>query len=363
MSLSGQILTARGWISGELRFDQHITRIQPLENAPKRYILPGFIDTHVHGGGGGDTMDGVEGIYTLARFHAQHGTTTLLPTTMTNPWDNVLAALAAVTEAMENPARGAADIVGAHLEGPFISPHRLGAQPAFAINPTPEKVEEVLDFQVIRVVTLAPELEGALEAAEMFAQEGIRVSMGHTTASYAQAEKLMEVGLIHGATHLYNAMGTLSGRDPSALGAILAHPNVYAELILDFHHVHKGGFLAAYRAKPDRLFLITDAMRAAGMSEGETELGGQKVWVKQGEARLANGTLAGSVLTLDVALQNAVRCGLTLPEVSRMLSKVPADYLGLSDRGELEVGLRADIVVLNEDLELEEVWIKGERIK
>ncbi len=365
MRLAGQVLTPGGFVGGALSFGEVIEGVEP-GSAPDRFILPGFIDVHVHGGGGGDSMDGPGGVNTLARFHARHGTTSLLPTTITAPWPDVLAALHGVAEVRSRGVRDGADVLGAHLEGPFISPHKLGAQPPHALIPTDERVAGVLALDVVRVVTLAPEIECAPEAARQFARACVRVSLGHTAATYQGARAAMEVvraaGGIHGATHLYNAMGGLSGREPGMVGAVLSDPHGYAELILDLHHVHPGSFLSAHAALGERLLLITDAMRAAGLGDGESELGGQKVSVQNGRATLENGGLAGSVLTLDAALRNAVGCGLPLEGAARMLGEVPARYLGLRDRGRLGVGLRADLVVLDPDLTVSEVWVKGERI-
>lgn len=335
-------------------------------------ILPGFIDTHVHGGGGADTMDGAAGVVALAGFHARHGVTTLLPTTITNPWTNVVAALRGVTEVMAEQAAaggaaragvGAASVVGAHLEGPFINPHRLGAQPPHAVEPTPELVEEAVGTGVVRVVTMAPELEHARSAAQTFAARGARVSFGHTNATAAQvaavAEAVRAAGGTVGFTHLFNAMTQLGSREPGAVGAALADPEAFAELILDLHHVHATTFLAAHAAKPDRLHLITDAIRACGLPEGVSELGGQRVVVRGGAARLEDGTLAGSVLTLDQALRNAVGSGMSVVAASRALSAVPAAYLGLTDRGVIAVGARADLVVMSADLRVLEVIVAG----
>ncbi|WP_245808166.1 N-acetylglucosamine-6-phosphate deacetylase [Deinococcus hopiensis] len=308
-------------------------------------------------------MDGVQGIETLARFHVQHGTTTLLPTTMTRPWSEVLDALRSISKVRDQGVDGGASIWGAHLGGPFISGQRLGAQGPFHIDPTRGRVEEILELGVVRVVTLAPELPGAPEAAVEFARQGVRVSLGHTVGSYEDAvnvfRQVQEEGGTVAGTHLYNAMGTLAGRTPGVLGAVFAHPGAFAEVILDLHHVHPGAFAAAYSALPQRLMLITDAMRAAGQTDEISELGGQRVYLKDGQARLEDGTLAGSVLTLDQALRNAVQCGLSLELVSQMLSQVPARYLGLVDRGSLSVGLRADVVVLDQALNVREVWVEG----
>ena len=366
-TLSGRILTPSGFMQGALTFGSYIESVRALEHEPENgpLILPGFIDTHVHGGGGGDTMDGPEGVRTLARFHVRRGVTTLYPTTITSPWEAVLAALRGVAEVIEEGA-DLPSIPGAHLEGPFISPERLGAQPPFALEPTPARVEAVLELGVVRLVTLAPELPGALGAATRFAAAGVRVSVGHTVASFEEVQALLEMvreaGGTVGFTHLYNAMGGLAGREPGVVGAALAHLDTYAELIFDTHHVHKGSFLAARAAKPGRLHFITDAIRAAGGPEGETELGGQTVTVKGGAARLPDGTLAGSVLTLDKALRNAVAAGVSVEEASRMLSQVPARYMGLDDRGVLEPGKRADLVVLDDALEVQRVFVAGREV-
>jgi N-acetylglucosamine-6-phosphate deacetylase len=366
--LAGRILTRDGWVTGRIHFGKAILEIEAdsldFETLPS--IVPGFIDVHVHGGGGFDTMDGADGVRGLARFHARHGTTALLATTITNPWDRVLGTLAAVREVINEPITDGARILGAHLEGPFISPNRLGAQPPHAVEPTPERVQAVLQSGVIRVVTIAPELNGAQAAIEQFVQSGVRVSLGHTVADAEQAthalELVIEAGGTASGTHLFNAMGGLEGRKPGVVGAILASKNAFAELILDGFHVHQASFLTAYHAKPDCLMLITDAIRAAGLPDGVTELGGQSVTVSGGMARLADGTLAGSVLTMDQAVRNAVRAGLRLEDAVRLASSHPADYLGLQRKGRLEVGLDADLVVLNDTLEVQDVFVEGRHI-
>jgi N-acetylglucosamine-6-phosphate deacetylase len=363
MKLSGQILTPRGWHSGELEFDSQIVGIKSKLSAPNRYIAPGFIDVHVHGGGGADTMDGLDGIHTLSEYHAQHGTTALLATTITNPWKNVLAALKNIKKAMSLTT--GARVLGAHLEGPFISPHKLGAQPPFAVLPTPERVQKVLESGVIRVVTLAPELEGATDAAQRFLETGVRVSLGHTVGSAEDATCIFELassmGRISqlGGTHLYNAMGGLEGRKPGVLGALLANPNTWGEVILDLQHVYPAAFRAAFFAKPEKLMLITDAMRASGMPNGQYDLGGQMARLENGAVKLPDGTLAGSVLTMHQAVKNAVQCGLALEVALKLASSHPAEYLGLSDCGKIQKKARADLVVLREDLSLEAVYVGG----
>ncbi|MFC6592796.1 N-acetylglucosamine-6-phosphate deacetylase [Deinococcus lacus] len=370
-TIQGQLLLPQGLVPGALTFSAagtiQATEIFPAGMpVPPRVVVPGFVDTHVHGGGGGDTMDGPEGVRRLARLHAQHGTTTLLPTTMTAPWEDILAALRGVRTVMEaGGVPGGASVVGAHLEGPFISPQRLGAQPPCTLEPTPQRVAELLEIGVVRAVTLAPEVPQALPAALRFAAAGARVGTGHTVADadtiWALLEAVAPVGRL-AATHLFNAMGPVSGRDPGAVGALLAHPQVYPELILDGFHLHPLSAALACAACAGRVMLVTDAMRAAGLGDGASELGGQPVQVVGGRATLAGGTLAGSVLTMDSALRRAVEYGIPLAEASRMASLYPARSLGLHDRGELAVGLRADLVVLESDLSVLEVYVGGQQV-
>ncbi len=311
-------------------------------------------------------MDGAEGIRTLSRFHLEHGTTTLYPTTITNPWEKIVHALEGLSEVIEEADPHLPSIPGAHLEGPFINPKRLGAQPPYTVTPTADRVAELLEFSVIRLVTMAPEIPGALDAALRFTSAGVRVSAGHTTASFEQVQSFVVAvqgaGGTTGFTHLFNAMGGLAGREPGVVGAAFADTNSFAELILDGHHVHQGSFLAALTAKGDHLLLVTDAIRAAGLPEGTSELGGQIVTVRKGAARLPDGTLAGSVLTLDQAFRNAVGYGLPLERASALLSTIPAQYLGTHDRGGLEAGKRADLIVMNNDLVIEEVYVAGRKV-
>ena len=383
--LDGTLVLPGGFARGAIEFENRITRIdvaEPLAEGTEGsrrssrsgltppLIAPGFIDTHVHGGAGGDTMDGADGVARLAAFHATRGTTTILPTTMTNPFDRVLSALRGVADVMREGAAASATlpaVLGAHVEGPFINSARLGAQPDFTLTPSPEAVDALLATGVVRVVTLAPEVEGAVAAGRRLAAAGARVSVGHTVADHesvaAFAEAVRAAGGTVGFTHLFNAMPGLESRAPGVVGAALADGEAFAEVILDLHHVHPVSFLAAAAAKRERLFLITDAIRAAGAGDGSSELGGQEVTVVGGAARLADGTLAGSVLTLDVALKNAVAAGLPVLSALAMTSAVPAGYLGLSDRGRLDVGARADLVVLGADLGVEAVYVEGAPVR
>ena len=366
MQLSGRIVLADRVIDGTIEFSDLIAGIEPGGRAGESIILPGFIDTHVHGGEGGDTMDGVAGIATAARFHLRHGTTTLLPTTMTAPWPDVMDVLRAVREVRDRGLYGGPELPGAHLEGPFISPHRLGAQPPHAIGPEPALVREALALDVVRVVTIAPELEGAVTAMAMFARAGVRVSAGHTRCGFEQGLQafagVRAAGGTAGATHLFNAMGGIEGRAPGLVGAVLHDGQAYAELILDTHHVHPANFGMARDILGNRLLLITDAMRGTGLGDGPSTLGGQPVTIRGGIARLDDGALAGSVLTMDVALRHALAASTGLVQASRLVSGNAARYLGLHDRGTLQPGLRADLVVMDAAMRVQEVWVTGRRV-
>jgi len=379
-TLAGWIALSNGLRWGRITFGATIQQLEldgpsfdaasvdgSTDDAPR--ILPGFIDVHQHGGAGADVMDGPDAVRTAARHHLLRGVTTVLPTTLTNPWPQVLRALDGIRAARADAAAAdrdadlLPDLLGAHLEGPFLSPGRLGAQPQHAIPATLERVDEVLARHVVRIVTLAPEIDGALEAAQAFARAGVRVSVGHTKASAEQVRELAELvraaGGTVGFTHLYNAMGGMAGRAPGVVGACFADADAYAELILDGHHVADTSFLAARAAKPGHLLLVSDAMRAAGLPNGVSELGGQRVTVAAGRARLDDGTLAGSVASLDDELRRAVELGVPLAEASRMTSDTPSRYLGLTDRGRIEEGLRADLVVLDARLEVRDVYVAG----
>jgi len=363
--LDGQLVLPNSVIPGRITFDTHITTITPLPEAPDRYILPGFIDTHVHGGNGHDTMDGPDAIRALSRFHLAHGTTTILPTTITRPWPDVMDALRAIAEVRKTGVQNGPAIHGAHLEGPFVSPHKLGAQPPYAIPPETHRVREALETGIVRVVTLAPELPHAETAIPLFTKAGVRVSLGHTIASCEQTTtalcQICATGGTAGATHLFNAMNPLTGRDPGPVAALFCHDEAHAEMIFDTHHVHPDSFKLAHKILDRRLLFITDAMRGAGQGDGPSQLGGQNVTITNGIARLDNGSLAGSVLTLDQALRNALATGTPLHKAAQLVSSNAARYLGLTDRGELQPDRRADFTLLNTSYGIDEVWTDGSR--
>jgi N-acetylglucosamine-6-phosphate deacetylase len=363
--MKGNILTPDGWIRGEVRLasaePNTIAEIDGQACDPAGndddFILPGFIDLHVHGGGGRDMMEGGDAAHVIARLHARHGTTSLLATTMTAPVEDIERALGAIGGACRERGRNEARILGVHLEGPYINSGKLGAQPPFAREASLDEVKRFGAQAPMRLITVAPEIDGHLQLVRQLADAGIRVQIGHTTGSYEDGVRAMEHGAA-GFTHLFNAMPGLHHREPGMAGAALAHAE-YAEIIPDLLHVHPGAIKVALRSIP-KLYCVTDSTAAAGMPDGEYMLGRQVVHKCMGGVRLGDGTLAGSTLTMDQALRNLVAIGLDLADASRRVSTNAADYLGETRRGRLAPGCFADLVVLDRHLSIKAVYIEGE---
>ncbi|NHN29798.1 N-acetylglucosamine-6-phosphate deacetylase [Paenibacillus sp. S3N08] len=334
------------------------------------WVLPGFIDVHVHGGYGHDFMDAdAAELDIITRFHAMHGTSTMLATTVTAPKTELDLVLKRVTAYRKQAAMPFAQILGVHLEGPFISDQWCGAQnPSHIVAPQLAWLADWTDRfpGTIRMQTLAPETEGALAYITALTQQGIIAALGHTDATYAQVEAAVQHGLSH-AVHTFNAMRGLHHREPGTVGAVMGNPAIMAEVIADGHHVHPAAISLLAQAKgPEGMLLITDAMSAAGLGDGEFELGGLSVIVRDGVARLKEGdSLAGSTLTMIAALRFAVlNAGIRIEHASRMASANPARQLGIEGTtGSLMPGLQADVLLLNAQLELEHVWIGGRSIR
>jgi len=359
-SLSGRILTPDGWIFGSVEFSEKITAVRPGSGDDQGLtILPGFVDLHVPGGGGGDVMQGEAAIRRCAELHAQHGTTALLATTITAPADDISNAVTAIAETAADRRPGEARILGAHLEGPYLNPERLGAQPPFAQAPDLAFIGGLCERAPVRLVTLAPECDPGHALIKDLAARGIAVQIGHSAADYEEVLQALEDGA-RGFTHLYNAMSPLHHRVPGVVGAALAHGE-YAALIPDLVHVAPGAILAALRAIP-RLYFITDATAAAGMPDGDYPLGRHTVTKRGGSVFLADDTLAGSALTMDQALRNLVSIGLDVADASQRLSTFPADFIGASDRGRIAEGAFADFVALDGNLQLVQVVVEGETV-
>lgn len=363
--LAGSVADARGTRGGTvIRIAQgRIVALEPLTSAtmPEPHdldarnalLMPGFIDIHVHGGAGFYVLDEPErALPEVAAHLARHGVTGWLPTTVAAPWDVLIPLLAMTAAYMDSPDNGAhgAAIFGCHFEGPYLNPAKRGAQPEqFLLSPDPEEFARRVgsDLFAIKIMTLAPELPGALDLIRFLTASDIVPSIGHTDATYAQVSDAIDAGARH-VTHCYNAMRSLDSREPGTVGAAFSRPELSAELIWDGHHVHPVSCRALIQAKrPEGVILISDGIPGVGMPEGATfSLGDLPVTVQSGTARLPDGRLAGSLLTLDVAFQNAALYSLS--ERAAMTSRNAAVAMGLGQtKGLIAPGFDADLVLLD----------------
>jgi N-acetylglucosamine-6-phosphate deacetylase len=338
-------------------------------NASGKTVVPGFVDVHIHGAGGHDVMEGTrEALEIITATVAAHGTTSLVATTVTasekETCDSVAGIAHFILNTSQYPTRElSAEILGIHFEGPFISPARRGVHPAkWIVPPSPEMLAHFLGEArgTAQILTLAPELPGALELISAARQAGLVVSLGHTDATYEQAQTAIEAGASH-AAHVFNAMRPFSHRGTGVIGAVLTSPKVSAELIADGVHVDDAAMRMLVDLKtPERVILVSDGMSATGMPDGKYQLGMFEVKVSGGIARNAEGKLAGSTLTLDRALRNMVALGVPLSSALRMVTANPARQIGLGLRkGVLAPGADADLVFLTDKLEVSGVMSRG----
>ena len=334
-------------------------------NHPRHLLAPGFIDVHIHGALGRDVMEGTdEALATISGFLAAHGTTSFLATTMTASPIATLRAVEALGRQVDQPLPGAR-ILGLHLEGPFINPEKRGAHPAEHIRPPSTLIFEQLlarSGRRIKLITLAPEVEGGLELIEFARSRGVVVSLGHSNATLEETLAAVDLGAAN-ATHLFNAMRSFSHRDPGILGAVLTAPQVWAELIADGVHVSPAAVELCLQCKgAGKILLISDAVSPTGMPEGQYRLADGEITLSEGVCRTPEGTLAGSILTQDQALRNVVRWSrLPVQTVLGMLTRNPAQSLGIADsKGTLAAGKDADMVLLDESLGVHTTIVQGE---
>jgi N-acetylglucosamine-6-phosphate deacetylase len=329
-------------------------------DAADGYVAPGYIDIHTHGAAGYDTMDAdPSGLACMGRFLARHGVTAYLPTTITAAREDITAAVTAVQRAQRSA--DAARPLGVHLEGPYLNPSHRGAQPLEHLRlPAAAEFDAWLSSGTVRLITLAPELDGALDLIEHATEAGVRTAVGHTDATYEEVLAAAGAGLTQ-ATHTFNGMPPLHHRAPGPVGAALTDPRVFAQVIADGVHLHPAVLDLIIRAKGcDRTILVSDAMRATGLPDGIHDLGGQQITVKDGVPRTPEGGLAGSTLTLDAAVRHVhEHTGLAVAECVRMASATPAAAMGWGDLGALRPGSTADIVVLGPDLTVLLTMIDG----
>jgi N-acetylglucosamine-6-phosphate deacetylase len=340
---------------------EELVEADEFHDYPEHLLVPGFVDLQVNGGYGVDLFTEPERAGELARDLISTGTTSFLPTLISSPrslYDDALPKLAEAQRSID----GGAEMLGVHLEGPFLSMDKRGAHAAaHVIPPDTSVLVELLDEGPVRMLTIAPELDGASELMELAAGRGVVVSLGHSSSPFQVAYEAFD----HWAasvTHLFNAMGPLHHREPGLAGAAFAHPRVSCGLISDGLHVHPEVVSLAFRMLgPDRVYLVTDATAATGSGPGEYRLATRTVYLESNVARLGSGALAGSLLTMDEAFQNVLAfTGCTIPEAVRMAATTPARLIGEDRRkGRLVPGFDADVAVLAPDLSVEAVYKAG----
>jgi N-acetylglucosamine-6-phosphate deacetylase len=372
-------LYGRAFVDGALRDDmlvtiaeqvivdaQQTTRVPAGAERVGGILVPGFVDVHVHGGDGADFMDAhEEATMRILRFHAAHGTTALAATTLSASRGDLQNAVETIARVSGEGATGA-EIVGVHLEGPFINAARAGAQDRASIRTADIHEVAALIAEAPRLrwmITVAPELEGVRALIEHF-RDRVLFSIGHTAADHGTTAAALEWGACH-FTHLYNAMTPLHHRDPGVVGAAFTSVDATAELIADGIHVHPAALRIAVNAMPHRVALVTDAMRACGLADGTYKLYESEVTVAEGAVRLADGTLAGSVLTMSEAVKNMIElAGLPIETVIPMATEIPARIAAVADRkGRIDQRYDADLVVLSDRFEVERIWTRGEEVE
>jgi N-acetylglucosamine-6-phosphate deacetylase len=365
MRVRGRVVTPDGVTEDAVvriqddRIDSVSTSDGSQADVSAAWVVPGFVDLHVHGGGGHTfTAGDPEQAREVIAFHRRHGTTTTLASLVTASRRDVLAQTTALA-----PLVHSGELAGVHLEGPYLSTARCGAHdPAHLRDPEPDELADLITLGVVRSVTLAPELPGGMAAVEQLRAGGVVAAVGHSDATYEQTLAAIDAGASL-ATHLLNGMRPVHHRDPGPVIALLERPEVVCEVIADGVHLHDGMLRHIVRvAGPDRIALITDAMAAAGMADGDYDLGGLPTTVTGGVARLtASGTIAGSTTTMASALRRTIQSGVSMVEAVRMAATTPARVLGLDGEvGAIVPGHRADLVLLDDDLAVTAVIRAGE---
>lgn len=355
---TGRWWTPAGFINAVCHHDSIVHALEPKpQNKPTSLFLPAPVDLHVHGGGGHDCMSGENAIRGMLKTHALHGTGALLATSVTAPFTNTSEFIANAARVMQSPDSDAATLLGVHLEGPFISPDKLGAQPPYAAAIDLEQLESWLTSNIVKVITYAPELDPHGDLITLCKRYDVRVQIGHTVCSWHQAQQALQAGC--GVTHLYNAMSGVSHREGGAATAALAYAD-YAEIIVDGLHVDRAAFDAAKRAIPN-LYSVTDGTAASGMPDGDYMLGSLAVHKKDGQVLLPDGTIAGSCLTQRRVIDVLREWNIDWHTIGAMVSAIPASWINHSHYGSIEPGAIAHWLEVVND-EPVAIWLSGKRI-
>ncbi len=355
-SIKGRIINYDNEILGEITFDNKIHKIKEISEGVEDYIIPGFIDLHCHGGQGFEVMDGWSSIEKMSKYHLAYGTTSILPTTWTESLENTYNALTGYRENIKkNP-----NILGIHLEGPFINSNKLGAQPNKAIDPDIEFIKKLLGVAEIKIVTLAPELNGIEPVLDFLQENKIKIQFGHSLAKYDQCLQYMKKYEI-GFTHLYNAMSGNDHRDPGVLTAALNHGK-FAEIIFDKHHVSNGSFLLAKKCIPN-LYTVSDSIGVSGLKDGYYKFAGAEIEKKDGKVfQNKTNTLAGSIVTMYKTFQNLIEIKCPLKDVVSLTSHNAAKYLNESSIGEIYPGKIANMIILDKTFKIKSIYLHGQKI-
>jgi N-acetylglucosamine-6-phosphate deacetylase len=350
--------------------DGRFEHIEEKENpGQKSYniMIPGLVDIHLHGNSGEDFSDGnYDGLVRMARFLADAGTTSFSPASMTLPEEIIAAACRSAVKLRDETPRDCASIRGITMEGPFFSEKKKGAQNAAYLRKPDagmfKRMQQDAD-NMIRIACVAPELEGAKDYIREVSVMGVTVTAAHTGATYDEAAAGFDAGITH-VTHLFNGMPPLLHREPGVIGAASERDNVTVELICDGIHVHPSAVRAAFKLfGASRICLVSDAMAACGLENGESMLGGQKVYVKDGRATLADGTIAGSVATLFECVKTALSMGISPEDAVRCATVNPARVIGADDIGSIATGRRADFLLCGRDWALKDVYMAGNKLE
>ena len=334
-----------------------------IHNYDDCFLLPGLIDIHMHGGFGVDvTYSSTKEILNLSRNLPVTGVTSYMPSIVTDSFGQIRKALRNIVDAAKRLNKGS-KILGIHLEGPYLNPIKGGAQPREHMrNPSLEEFKEFYDAseKMLKRITVAPEVKGGIEFIKNVTKRfKVKVSLGHTDATYDQALEAFKAGATI-ITHLYNGMRGYHHREPGIVGAALTEDKVYAEVIADLVHLHPATLIITKRCKgPNKMILVTDSISGAALSDGVYKLGSQTITIKEGVARLKNGSLAGSTLTMIRAIRNIVKIGVSLEDAVRMATLTPSRAIGVKSIGKIAEGYRADFTILNEKLEVVETYIDG----